>query len=103
MSRVQHIGIKGDGHLLAEVVMETLPDLVDAHLQVEAAQLPPGALSRLVDAVLEIPNVHPGTHLEITFPTGVAEVLEQFRNRCPDVTTRCAGSRCRLHATFPSN
>ena len=69
---------------------------------VEAGQIAPGATSRLVDAVLDLIQVPAGTALEMTFPTGEAEMLEQIRSRCPDVTTRVAGVSCRLHTTVPT-
>jgi hypothetical protein len=49
---------------------------------VEAGPTPPGATSRLVDAVLDQIHVPAGTALEMTFPTGEAEMLEQIRHRC---------------------
>lgn len=103
MSNLQHITIEDHGHLLAEAVIESHPDLVDAHLRVEAGNVPPGALSQLVDAVLDLPDVPPGTPLEMTFPTGDAEMLEKIRNRCTDIDTRVARASCRLHTTFPRN
>jgi hypothetical protein len=101
MSNVQHIMIEHNGHLLAEAVIQAHPDLVDAHLRVEAGLLPPSARSQLIDAVLDLPDVPPGTRLEMTLPTGDAEMLEQIRNRCHDINTRVAGVRCRLQTTFP--
>ena len=101
MSNLQHITIKDNGHLLAEAEIQTHPDLVDAHLRVETAQIPLGARSLLVDAVLDVPNVPPGTRLEITLPTGDPEMLEKIRNRCHDINTRVAGTSCRLQTTFP--
>jgi hypothetical protein len=47
------------------------------------------------------PNVPSGTRLEITLPTGDAEMLDQIRNRCHTINTRVAGVSCRLHTTFP--
>jgi hypothetical protein len=102
MSNVQHISIEANGHLLAEAVIQSQPDLVDAHLRVEAGHIPPGTRSQLVDAVLDLPNVPPGTRLEMTLPTGDGEMLEQIRNRCHDVNTRVAGVSCRLQTTFPA-
>src|SRR5215213_8042593 len=84
MSNIQHITIEND-----------------AHLRVEAGHIPPGARSQLVDAVLDLPNVSGGTRLEITLPTGDAEMLDQIRNRCHTINTRVAGVSCRLHTTFP--
>jgi hypothetical protein len=101
MSNFQHITIEDNGRLLAEADVESHPDLVDARLRVEAGQIPPGARSQLVDAVLDLPNVPPGTRLEMTLPTGDAEMLEQIRTRCHDVNTRVAGVSCRLQTAFP--
>jgi hypothetical protein len=102
MSKVQHIVIEDDSRLLAEAVVESHPDLVDAMLRVEAGHFAPGATVRLVNAVLDLMQVPPGTAMEMTFPTGQAEMLEQIRRRCPDVTTRVAGVSCRLHTTVPT-
>ena len=52
MAQFQHITIEDDGRLLAEADIETHPDLVEAWLRVESGHIPPGATSRLVDAVL---------------------------------------------------
>jgi hypothetical protein len=101
MSNVQHITIEDNGQLLAEAVIKSHPDLVDAQLRVEAGHMPPGARSQLVDAVLDLPDVPPGTRLEITLPTGEGELLEQIRNRCHDINTRVAGASCRLQTNFP--
>jgi hypothetical protein len=102
MSNVQHITIEDHGHLFAEAVIHSQPDLVDAHLRVEAGHIPPGARSQLIDAVLDLPDVPPGTRLEITLPTGDGEMLEQIRHRCHDINTRVAGVSCRLQTTFPA-
>src|SRR3954469_7530703 len=102
MSKSQHIVIEDDGRLLAEAVVESRPDLVEAMLRVEAGHIAPGTTSRLVDAVLDLMQVPAGTALEMTFPTGQAEMLEQIRRRCPDITTRVAGVSCRLHTTVPT-
>ena len=102
MSNCQHIVIQDDGRLLAEAVVESHSDLVDAMLRVEAGHIAPGTTARLVNAVLDLIQVPAGTTLEMTFPTGQAEMLEQIRRRCPDVTTRVAGVSCRLHTTVPT-
>jgi hypothetical protein len=48
-----------------------------------------------------LPNVPVGTRLEITLPTGDAE-MQQIRKRCHNnINTRVAGVSCRLHTTFP--
>ena len=102
MSNLQHIVIEDGDRLLAEAVVESHPDLVEAMLRVEAGHIAPGTTSRLVDAVLDLMQMPPGTALEMTFPTGQAEMLEQIRRRCPNLTTRVAGVSCRLHTTVPT-
>jgi len=102
LSNFQHILIEDHGRRLAEAVVETHSDLVEATLRVEAGHIAPGTTSQLVDAVLDLMQVPPGTALEMTFPTGQAEMLTQIRSRCPDVTTRVAGVSCRLHTTVPT-
>src|SRR3954454_7201205 len=102
MTKFQHIAIEDDdGRLLAEAVVESHPDLVEAMLRVEAGPIAPGTTTRLVDAGLGLMQVPAGTSLEMTFPTGEAEMLEQIRTRCPAPTTRVAGVSCRLHTTVP--
>src|SRR5215204_6897174 len=78
MSNIQHITIEEDGRLLAEAVVQSHPDLIDAQLRVEAGHIPPGARSQLVDAVLDLPNVPGGTQLEITLPTGDPRCWTRF-------------------------
>jgi hypothetical protein len=56
--RASRVGL-ANGHLLAEAVIQSQPDLVDAHLRVEAGHLPPGTRSQLIDAVWDLPNVPP--------------------------------------------
>src|SRR4051794_36610293 len=102
MSNVQHIVIEDDGRLLAEAVVESHPDLIDAMLRVEAWHSAPGTTVRLVNAVLNLIQVPAGTTLQMTFPTGRAEMLEQIRSRCPEVTTRVAGLSDRPHTTVPT-
>ena len=75
MQDVQHIVIEDDGRLLAEAVVETHPDLVDAMLRVESDHIAAGTTVRLVNAVLDLIQVPAGTTLEMTFPTGQAKML----------------------------
>lgn len=102
LSNYQHITIfEDDGRLLAEADVEASPELIQAHLRVEAGHLPPGTRTKLVDAVLEISNAQPGTPLEMTLPAGDFEILERMRQRCIGVTTRAAGASCRLQTITP--
>src|SRR5215211_1631472 len=71
MSNIQHITIEKDGHLLAEAVVQSHPDLIDAQLRVEAGHIPPGARSQLVDAVLVLVAAAAGlgVHQEPVIPS----------------------------------
>jgi hypothetical protein len=71
-----------------------------ASLCAAAGHLAPGSRARLVDAVLDLPELHNGGRLEAAFPLGDSETLHRLRQRCTDVTTRPAGSTVLLEATI---
>jgi hypothetical protein len=76
-------------------------DLVNAYQRVEAGHMSPGTRSKLVSAVLDLPNFGRGTRLEVTLPADDGEMLEQIRNRCHNINTRVAGVSCRLQTHVP--
>jgi len=69
-------------------------------LRAAAGHLAPGSRARLVDAVLELPELHNDGRLEAAFPLGDSETPHQLCQRCTDVTTRPAGSTVLLEATI---
>ena len=71
-----------------------------ASLRTAPGHLAPGSRARLVDAVLDLPELHNGGRLEAAFPLGDSETLHRLRQRCTDVTTRPAGSTVLLEATI---
>jgi len=71
-----------------------------ASLRAAAGHLAPGVRARLVDAVLDLPELHSGAHLEAAFPLGDSETLYRLRERCTDVTTHPAGTTALLEATI---
>jgi len=71
-----------------------------ASLRAAAGHLAPGIRSRLVDAVLDLPELHGGAHLEAAFPLGDSETLYRLRERCTDVTTHPAGATALLEANI---
>jgi hypothetical protein len=71
-----------------------------ASLRAAAGHLAPGVRARLVDAVLDLPELHGGAHLEAAFPLGDSETLYRLRERCTDVTTHPAGATALLEATI---
>jgi hypothetical protein len=76
--------------------------LVWASLHAAAGHLPPCVRTRLVDAVLGLPELHDGARLQAAFPLGDTEMLSRFRERCTDVTTHPAGTTVLLEATIGS-
>lgn len=73
-----------------------------ASLRAAPGHLAPGVRARLVDAVLDLPELHGGAHLEAAFPLGDSETLCRLRERCTDVTTHPAGTTALLEATIGS-
>jgi hypothetical protein len=63
---------------------------------------PPGSRDRLVDAVMDLPEVQASSRLEATVPLGDAESLERPRRRTEDSITRPAGSTALVDADMPS-
>jgi hypothetical protein len=90
----QTILIEEDGRTLAsaEVHSTGRPGVVHSELHVESGQLPGGTRTRLVDAVLEHPQVDEADRLLATMPLGDTEMLDRVRQRCDDVEARAAGS-----------
>lgn len=97
----QPVTIRNEERVLAgaDVAPVAKQDSLHASLYVEAGQLPPGTRTQLVDAVLDLPAVTPGTHLHATVPAGDAEMLDQVRKRCTDVETRQAGATFLVEGT----
>jgi hypothetical protein len=60
-------------------------------LHSESGHIPPGSRGRLVDDVLELPEVEQVGHIEASVPRGDSESLYRLQERCDQVTTHCAG------------
>jgi hypothetical protein len=86
--------IEADGHLLAcaEIYHTDVPGLVHSEMHVESGHLPGGTRARLVDAVLDSPEMDRAERLLATMPIGDVEMLERVRQRCDDVEARAAGA-----------
>jgi hypothetical protein len=82
---------------------EESPGTARAALHKEPGHVPPGSSSRLVDAVLDLPEVRDSTRLEATVPLGDAESLLRLRERCDDVTTHAAGSSALVDADLATD
>jgi hypothetical protein len=88
------IQIVADGRTLAtaEVHPTDAAGVVHSDLHVESGHLPMGTRTRLVDAVLEHPDVDHAERLLATMPLGDTEMLDRVRERCAQVEARAAGA-----------
>jgi hypothetical protein len=92
--------------VVASAQVETSPDSPDtarASLHAESGHLPVGSRASLVDAVVDLPELHSSTHLEATIPLGDSESLQRLRQRTHDMTTRAAGSTALIDAELPDD
>src|SRR4051794_14818830 len=88
------IRIEIDGRLVAaaEISQTTDPAVVRSAMHVEAGHLPTGSRTKLVDAVLDDPQVCAASRLAASMPTGDTELLERVRQRARSVDVRAAGA-----------
>jgi hypothetical protein len=99
----RHVQISDDHGTIASADVTITQQTVRtarASLRAAAGHLAPGSRARLVDAVLDLPELHNGGRLEAAFPLGDSETLCRLRQRCTDVTTHPAGSTVLLEATI---
>jgi hypothetical protein len=83
----------------AEVTTSTDPEgTARASMHAESGHIPPGSRTRLVDAVLDLPEVQDSVRLEATVPLGDTESLDRLRERTGDMTTHAAGSSALVNA-----
>ena len=88
------IHIEGEGRTLASAEVHPADEGGVAHsaLHVESGQLPKGTRARLVDAVLDTPEVKDAHALLATMPAGDTEMIDRLRERAPHVEPRLAGA-----------
>jgi hypothetical protein len=72
-----------------------------ASLHPNSGHITPGSRARLVDAVLDLPEVQASERLEATVPLGDGESLQRLRERTGTAQTRPAGSTALVDATIP--
>ena len=89
-----------DGHLVAAARISRTddPDVVRSAMHVESGHLPAGSRTRLVDAVLEDPQVCAASHLAASVPTGDTEMLDRLRERTRSVDVSSAGATALVEA-----
>jgi hypothetical protein len=100
----RHIEIKDGGRAVAAAEVTT-PSGADgtarASLHAASGHVAPGRRARLVDAVMDLPEVQASARLEATIPLGDGESLERLRERTEDTVTRPAGSTALVDADIP--
>lgn len=99
----ENILIRDEGRTVAsaEVHPTREPGVVHSDLHVESGQLPGGTRTRLVDAVLEHPQVDEAERMVATMPLGDTEMLARVRERCDAVETRAAGATKLVEVRLP--
>lgn len=101
----RQVEVADHGEVVAVADVEPTDDkgVVRASLHARAGHLPTGARTRLVDAVLDLPQTQDSNRLEATLPLGDAESLDRLRERCDEVQARPAGASCLVDAALPAD
>ena len=88
-----------DGRRVAAADIEVVDrSAVRASLHVESGHIPVGTRARLVDAVLDAPEVSSCQHMQVALPLGDTEMLDRVRERCGLDEVRAAGTTCLVEA-----
>jgi hypothetical protein len=89
-----HIEVDHEGKAVcsADVSLDEDARAARVSLHAESGHLPTGVRERLVDEVLELPEVKNSDHVSMSVPRGDAESLARLQERCDHVTLRPAGS-----------
>ena len=87
-----------DGRRVASAEIKVVEEATRASLRVEAGQLPAGTRERLVDAVLDSPEVNASHQIQAAIPIGDADMLHRIRERCDTTELRAAGASCLIDA-----
>jgi hypothetical protein len=98
-----HLEIKEGEQTVAAADVTIPPETgtAQASLRAAAGHIPPGHRARLVDAVMDLPDVQDSERLEAALPLGDSETLSRLRDRSENVTTRAAGTSALLDADIP--
>jgi hypothetical protein len=100
----RHIEVKDGDHIVADADVSASAEpegTARASLRAASGHVAPGSRARLVDAVMDLPEVRESSHLEAAIPLGDGESLERLRQRSDDVTARPAGSTALVDAEVP--
>jgi hypothetical protein len=102
-SSASHVEVDQDGSVVAfaEVDRPEGGDTARAALHVEAGHRPPDTGTRLVDAVLDTPQVREAAAVVAALPRGEADALQHVQDRLPSSTTRTAGATVIVEGQVP--
>lgn len=102
--RGMRVEIKDGEQTVAAAEVTTSPGpqgTTQASLHAMSGHVAPGDRARLVDAVMDLPEVQNSAHLAAAVPLGDSESLQRLRERTQDATTRPAGSTAIVDADVP--
>ena len=91
-----------DGRCVASADIEVVENATRTSLRVEAGHLPAGTRERLVDAVLDSPEVDASRRIEASIPIGDTDMLRRIRERCQTIESHAAGASCLINAEMPN-
>jgi hypothetical protein len=102
----RHVEIKDDcGDTVAEAEVTTAcgpAGTVRMSMHAKDAYVRPGLRARMVDAVMDLPEVQASNRVEAAIPYGDGESLQRLRERTEDAQARAAGATTLLDANIPS-
>jgi hypothetical protein len=103
-STAHEVEIVVDGRVVAvaKVSRTADPAVVRSAMHVESGQLPRGARARLVDAVLDDPEIRGASHLCASMPIGDTDMLDRVRERAGPVQLRAAGATKLVEVDLPA-
>ena len=102
----RHVEIKDGDQTVAAAKVTTSREAdgtAQASLHAASGHIAPGSRARLVDVIMDLPEVQASAHLEAAVPLGDGESLERLRERTDDAVTRPAGSTALVDAKIRSD
>lgn len=86
------------GRRIASADIEVTEMSAHTSFRVEAGHVPVGTRERLVDTVLDSPEVTATHQIKAVIPMGDADMLQRIQERCDTVEPRAAGASCLIDA-----
>jgi hypothetical protein len=101
--RHAHVEVQEHGRMVASGEIErTSEDDTRVSVHRESGHLPVGTSARLIDAVLDHPEVKGAGHMTAALPRGDDEALNRVQELCDKVETRPAGASIMVEADTPA-